>query len=318
MGQKVHTKVRESFAKVSKPRACNVKPCQGDTYGSDFMKPFAKIPHTLVLVALLLCSGCALQRDVDILDRRLTGLHRQVSQQEERLNALEAQVAAQMDRQAQTGDTLRNKQADLGSLLNRIRDELKELRGRLEENEYRTARQSETWENTEAEMKNDVSGSLDRIVRLEQYLSMEPSEKLQPEINGQDGQTNGAEAPDTPDALYLKAKEQFDKGKYEVARNLFERFLERYGESEKADNAQFWIGEIYYREKWYEKAILEYQKVIETYPKGNKVRSALLKQGLAFLNLGDEDNARLILKELVRKHPDSSEAKIAAERLERF
>ena len=58
--------------------------------------------------------------------------------------------------------------------------------------------------------------------------------------------------------------------------------MEKYPKSNSADNAQFWIGEIYYREKWYEKAILEYQKVIENYPQGNKISAALLKQGLHF------------------------------------
>ncbi|MBW2198143.1 MAG: tetratricopeptide repeat protein, partial [Deltaproteobacteria bacterium] len=85
--------------------------------------------------------------------------------------------------------------------------------------------------------------------------------------------------------------------------------------SKNADNAQFWIGEIYYHEKWYEKAILEYQKVIEKYPKGNKVQASLLKQGFAFLNLGDKSNARLILSELIKKYPKSNEAKIAKRKL---
>ena len=82
-----------------------------------------------------------------------------------------------------------------------------------------------------------------------------------------------------------------------------------------AGNAQFWLGETYYREQWYEKAILEYQKVIENYPDGNKIEASLLKQGLAFFNLGDKANARLILQELIRKHPKSNEAQIARQKV---
>ncbi|MFQ5486070.1 MAG: tetratricopeptide repeat protein, partial [Desulfobacterales bacterium] len=84
------------------------------------------------------------------------------------------------------------------------------------------------------------------------------------------------------------------------------------------DNAQFWIGDTYYREKWFEKAILEYQKVIENYPKGNKVPASLLKQGFAFFNIGDKANARLILKELIKKYPQSNETKIAIKKLKEF
>ncbi|MBF0202691.1 MAG: tetratricopeptide repeat protein, partial [Desulfamplus sp.] len=71
----------------------------------------------------------------------------------------------------------------------------------------------------------------------------------------------------------------------------------------------------YYREKWYEKAILEYQRVIEEYPRGNKVMAALLKQGYSFANLGEKGNARLILEELIRKYPQSQEAKSARDKL---
>jgi len=288
-------------------------------------KWFAGRIITVLLAPLVMCGGCALQRDVSVLDRRITAIHRQVTEQQGRLDALEARIATQIDRQAQTGDTLRNKQADLGSLLNQIRDELKAFRGRLEESEYRAAKHADNWERLQSELKNqlqhfgdDLSSSQDRLVRLEEYLGMEPSEKLDAKSRPEAGSPDDGRGAETADDLYVQAKEAFDKGKYETAQKLFERFLEAHPRSKRADNAQFWIGEIYYREKWYEKAILEYQKVIETYPKGNKVRSALLKQGLAFLSLGDKDNARLILKELVRKHPDSSEAKIATERLDRF
>ena len=91
--------------------------------------------------------------------------------------------------------------------------------------------------------------------------------------------------------------------------------MDQHPKSKQADNAQFWLGEVFYREKWYEKAILEYQKVIENYPKGDKIRGALLKQGFSFLNLDDKSNARLILRELIRKYPDSNEAEIAKKKL---
>ena len=117
------------------------------------------------------------------------------------------------------------------------------------------------------------------------------------------------------DEIYRMAKQAFDQGDSDAARMKFKELIERFPKSERADNAQFWIGEIYYREKWYEKSILEYQKVIENYPKGNKVPASLLKQGLAFLNLGDKANSRLIFQELIRKYPKSNEAKIATDKL---
>jgi tol-pal system protein YbgF len=119
----------------------------------------------------------------------------------------------------------------------------------------------------------------------------------------------------TEEAAYQSAKQAYDKGDFNAAREGFQKFIKEFPKSKNVDNAQFWIGETYYREKWYEKAILEYQKVIEKYPKGNKVTAALLKQGFAFLNLGDKVNSRLILSELIKKYPKSNEAKIAERKL---
>jgi TolA-binding protein len=54
------------------------------------------------------------------------------------------------------------------------------------------------------------------------------------------------------------------------------------------------------------------------YPDHSKVPAALLKQGLAFYNLGDQRNAEIILQKVVDKYPDSPEAKKAQERLEKW
>ena len=72
----------------------------------------------------------------------------------------------------------------------------------------------------------------------------------------------------------------------------------------------------YYSEKWYEKAILEYQKVLEKYPDSNKNAAARLKQGYAFAELGEKANARLILNELIKRYPKSQEAKYAKKKLD--
>jgi TolA-binding protein len=60
---------------------------------------------------------------------------------------------------------------------------------------------------------------------------------------------------------------------------------------------------------------LEYQKVLENYPNSNKNAAARLKQGYAFAALGEKANARLILKELITRYPNSQEAKYAKEKL---
>ena len=104
-------------------------------------------------------------------------------------------------------------------------------------------------------------------------------------------------------------------GKLKDARRKFQELLRRFPTSRLADDAQYWIGETYYLEKRYDKAILEYDKVVINYPKGVKVPGALLKQGFAFLALGDKISAKQLLNQLVGEYPDSDEAKTARSRL---
>lgn len=130
------------------------------------------------------------------------------------------------------------------------------------------------------------------------------------------GTTISIGAPDLPeDEFYAKAKATFDAGSYAESRLMFEDFLKFYPNSKIADSAAFWVGETYYREENYERAILEYQNLLDNYPNGNKVSAALYKQGLAFIALGDNNNGKILLEDLVRRYPDSQEARVAANRL---
>jgi tol-pal system protein YbgF len=126
--------------------------------------------------------------------------------------------------------------------------------------------------------------------------------------------------PKTPSTaagnLYKDAYESFQRGDLDGSRRKFEAFLKTYPNMELSDNAQFWIGETYFLKKDYEKAILEYEKVIVKYPEGDKVSSALLKQGLAFLELGDKTNGRNLLKRVTDRYPQTEQADIAKKKLE--
>jgi tetratricopeptide (TPR) repeat protein len=59
----------------------------------------------------------------------------------------------------------------------------------------------------------------------------------------------------------------------------------RHPDSEYAGNAQYWIGECYYTQRDYARALEAFNKVIERYPKGQKVPDALLKVGFSLTAL---------------------------------
>jgi tol-pal system protein YbgF len=92
-------------------------------------------------------------------------------------------------------------------------------------------------------------------------------------------------------------------------------FVRKSPKSEYADDAQYWIGEAYFANRDYNRAILEFNEVLLRYPKGDKVPAALLRQALAFAELGDKVDARLVLQKLVSEHGDAPEAERGRQKL---
>ena len=252
----------------------------------------------LVATVIISFNGCALKKDLDALNEQM--------------------IKAEKDQLE-----FRSSQAELRALMNDLRDEMVQLRGEQEKGQYYAKKSIAGLTESEAKQaayREKLEKSHQRVVKIEQYLGLEPSENLaatDADHGAVDdkGIKDKPEVQETPEDLYARAKQLFDRGEYEDSRELFRSLLKQYPTSKMAGNAQFWLGEIYYHEKWYEKAILEYQKVIENFPKGNKTPGALLKQGFAFLSLDDKANAKLILKELIRKFPGSNEADVAKNKL---
>jgi len=261
-----------------------------------------------------------MQQDVIALYDRIAVLEQRNIELEKDEAQLKSLTQESIKKQEEKEHYYRTRSADIHVMLDGLREEIRILNGKLEETGYLLKRKIAVLEDVEAKSK-DILGKVeersalnyDCIVNIQQYLDLESP--------GSDSKTKAVgktEKQFSEDEIYASAKQAFDRGNLEVAREEFQRIIKQYPKSRHVDNAQFWIGETYYREKWYEKAILEYQKVIEKYPKGNKVPASFLKQGLAFLNLGEKASARLVLNELILKHPKSNEADIARKKLKGF
>lgn len=118
-----------------------------------------------------------------------------------------------------------------------------------------------------------------------------------------------------PQALYMEGYRQVVSKDFAGGGDTLKRFLELYPAHELADNAQYWLGEVYYGIADWEGAVLEFSKVVKVYPDGDKVPSAMLKLGYAFQKLGADKEARVVLEGLIEKHPKSPEAANAKAKL---
>ncbi|MEE8399127.1 MAG: outer membrane protein assembly factor BamD, partial [Desulfobacterales bacterium] len=250
-----------------------------------------------ILLACFVLFGCTSSQGMSQIDLRLSAMEKLagILQQDntalaKELKQLNARI--QQFEQSNGGNqlTIRSRIASFHANLEKLSDQVQILHGRSEEAEYLLKQISDDFEDREkhnAERIESIettdSVNKDRLGRLETYLGFETSDPLDFPI------ATDLEAKDLSNKdRYTASKQAFDRGELETARQGFQILLRQFPTSDSADNAQFWIGETYFREKWYEKAILEYQKVIEKFPKGNKVPASLLKQGLAFNKLRDK------------------------------
>ena len=124
-----------------------------------------------------------------------------------------------------------------------------------------------------------------------------------------------AERSDDAAAAYRAAVEQVRSGAYADAATSLRDFLARYPRHDYADNAQYWLGEAFYAQQDYTRALAEFRTVIETYPRGNKVPDALLKVGYCYQALGQAAKSRAVLEQVVTLYPKTEPAALASKRL---
>jgi tol-pal system protein YbgF len=116
-------------------------------------------------------------------------------------------------------------------------------------------------------------------------------------------------------AAYDQAFQALKELRYADAAEEFQAFLERYPNSEYADNAQYWLGESYYVTKNFQIALTAFQDLLANYPESPKAPDALLKIGYTHYELEQWDSARAALTEVQEKYPDSTLSRLAENRL---
>jgi tol-pal system protein YbgF len=121
--------------------------------------------------------------------------------------------------------------------------------------------------------------------------------------------------PPSADTLYSNGLRDITSGKYDLARSEFQEYLKFYGDTDLASNAQFYLGEIAYKQKQYQDAVAAYDKVLSNYPKSFKLAPARLRKGMALIELGQKASAVRELREVVRRYPGTEEDRQARAKL---
>lgn len=213
-----------------------------------------------------------------------------------------------------TLDNLARQQAELQAGIDTMRVEMQSFSGRFEDVGRERGGVRDELKLIRDDMGLKLTALEDRVSKLEAQLQG----GMVPAAGAVVAGAAPAQAPgaETPQALYERGLDLIQRqGDLAKGREVMQDFLKKHPQDQLAVNAMYWIGETYYGEKKYENAILQFQDVIQKYGDHPKVASALYKQGLSFQALGDNKNAKVILKKVVDTFPLAEEAKKAKEKL---
>jgi len=148
-----------------------------------------------------------------------------------------------------------------------------------------------------AALKNDVTVMKSKMeaVEYEQKALEEKYNRLSQKtrLDERARELNQVEPSGDPaEALYRQALELHQSGDFERSRELFLKFIKEYPKNSFADNAVYWMGESYFIEKAYRKALVRFQDLIEKFPDSDKKCDAMDRQVEAFEALGMKEEAK--------------------------
>ena len=223
---------------------------------------------------------------------------------DERMGVMKDLLTQQIDNVNKMGTTVQNLQktlgqqtSDAGSKVDQISGQVQALHDAVDELKARLAKVSKQLDDMQAQQQNMPN----------QPLVGQPG-------TGTPGATAAPTAPPA-DQLYNDGLRDYNANKNDLATQEFTQYLQVYGNTDLAGNAQFYLGEIAYRQQDFNGAVAAYNKVLDQYPGGNKTAAAQLKKSYALLELGQREAGIQELRSLISRYPKSPEALQARERL---
>jgi tol-pal system protein YbgF len=120
-------------------------------------------------------------------------------------------------------------------------------------------------------------------------------------------------APQTPqappvDQLYQSGLRDYNSARYAVAASEFGDVVHYYPQDPFAGNAQFYLGEISYRQGKFPAAVKYYDAVLEQFSGNSLAPAAELRKGQSLIEMGQKDAGVRELRTLIQRYPQTPEA----------
>ena len=145
-----------------------------------------------------------------------------------------------------------------------------------------------------------------------------PAQQQQAQANSQTGSELSAPAiaKFTEDQYYDRGFAFLKQSKYDEAVNVFKQQIADHPQGDLADDAHYWIAEAMFISRKPNEARPHLRAIIDNYPQSARLPDAMLKSAYIEQDLGNLIEARILLQEIVARHPSSNAAIAAKNRLE--
>jgi TolA-binding protein len=135
-----------------------------------------------------------------------------------------------------------------------------------------------------------------------------------PSASSAPGAPSANQAPPLQETFQAGVRD-YNGARYDVAAGEFQDVLHYYPLDDLSGTAQFYLGEIAYRQQNYPDAVKAYNAVLEGFSGNPKAPAAQLRKGLALLQMNKKDAGIHELRLLIQRHPQTPEAAQARTKL---
>ncbi|MCU0292349.1 MAG: tol-pal system protein YbgF [Thermoanaerobaculaceae bacterium] len=246
-------------------------------------------------------TGCVSSGDMELLHREITDVSRQVEnlgRQSTGKGDLEAVSRKMADQSSQ----VLKSNADIQVELRKLRDQIQALQAELDSTSQRLSA-----------LSNELAAARDQGSLVQPPPAVPGA--TSPAASAPPAPAGGPRSNE-PTQLYNAAYEDYLRSNFDLAIQGFREYARRYPNTDLADNAVYWVGESFYSKKQFKEAIDAFTELLNTYKSSDKAAAALLKKGLAYLEMGDRSQAVINLQYVLYEHPGSKEADLARARLQ--
>ena len=260
-----------------------------------------------------------LQRDVALLQDQVRTMQRTEDEKFAAMQALVQQTLESVNRtntavavmENKINDALKAQQQLAGGAVANVGQKLDQMA-----EDFRAVRESVLDMNTRM-------GKLDaKMADLQNLVStMGRPHESPPGPTGDLGPGTTTQVPTGPPAgmqagtTYTNAFRDYKGGKYDLALQEFGDYLKYFPKTDFAPNAQFYLGDIYYRKGDYENAVPAFDALLEQYSENGKTADAHYMKGLSLRKMEKRDAAAKEFREVITKYPDSDLVANAKEQL---